>query len=122
MQKQPSPQEFFASKIQNSDALEDEIVRVLSNRLYTTLSLDELCAELHYGKTYLCTFFRRKTGMTIYQTYLKLKTDEAKKLIRRKVAFGQIAAMLNFDSVPHFNSVFKKYTGMTPGEYKSSII
>ena len=122
IQNQHSPQEFFVSKIQSSTALQDEIVSILSEHLYSSLSLDELCARLHYGKTYLCTFFRKKTGMSIYQTYLKLKTDEAKKLIRRKVPFVEIAQKLNFDSVPHFNAIFKKYTGMTPGEYKNSII
>ena len=89
--------------------------------MYGTFSLDELCAEIHYGKTHLCTFFKKQTGKTIYRTYLKLKTDEAKKLIRRKVSFTEIAERLCFDSLPHFNFIFKSCTGMTPGEYKKSI-
>ena len=116
-----APQEFFISKITSSTALQDEIVYFLSSKLYDKLTLDEICAQLHYGKTYLCSFFKQKTGMSIYQTYLKLKTDEAKKLIRRKHTFSDIAEKLYFDSVSHFNYVFKKYTGMTPGEYKTSI-
>ena len=118
---QKAPQEFFVSKITSSSALQDEIVYFLSSKLYDKLTLDEICAQLHYGKTYLCSFFKQKTGMSIYQTYLKLKTDEAKKLIRRKIGFAEIAEKLCFDSVSHFNYVFKKYTGMTPGEYKASI-
>ncbi len=116
-----APQEFFVSKIASSDALQDEIVCILSSALYEKLTLEEICEKLHYGKTYLCTFFKQKTGASIYQTYLKLKIDEAKKLIRRKRPFPDIANDLCFDSVSHFNYVFKKYTGMTPGEYKSSI-
>ncbi len=119
--KQNSPQEFFISKISSSSDLQDEIVRILSSKLYDTFGLDDLCAELHYGKTYLCTFFREKTGKSIYQTYLKLKIDESKKLIRKKYSFADIAAKLCFDSLSHFNYVFKKCVGMTPGEYKASI-
>ena len=96
-------------------------MRILSSKLYDSFELDDLCAALHYGKTYLCTFFREKTGMSIYQTYLKLKIDESKKLIRQKYSFSEIAGKLCFDSLSHFNYVFKKYVGMTPGEYKSSI-
>ena len=118
---QNSPQEFFISKISSSNALQDEIVYFLSSKLYDKLTLDEICAQLHYGKTYLCTFFKEKTGTSIYQTYLKLKTDEAKKLIRRGLPFSAIAGKLYFDSVSHFNYVFKRHTGMTPGEYKESI-
>ena len=114
-------QEFLISKITSSGALQDEIVCVLSSKLYEKLTLDELCKKFHYGKTYRCTFFKEKTGMSIHQTYLKLKVDEAKKLIRKKTSFTSIANKLHFDSASHFNYVFKKYTGMTPGEYKNSI-
>lgn len=113
--------EFFISKISSSTALQDEIVYFLSSKVYDKLSLDEICAQLHYGKTYLCSFFKAKTGVSIYQTYLRLKIDEAKKLIRRNVSFATIAGKLYFDSVSHFNYVFKKMTGKTPGEYKDSI-
>ena len=118
---QSSQQEFFISKINSSTELQDEIVRFLSSKLYDTFELDDLCTSLHYGKTYLCTFFREKTGMSIYQTYLRLKVDEAKKLIRQKYTFTEVAGRLCFDSLSHFNFVFKRYTGMTPGEYKASI-
>ena len=113
--------EFFISKISSSTDLQDEIVYFLSSKVYDKISLDEICAQLHYGKTYLCSFFKSKTGVSIYQTYLRLKIDEAKKLIRRNHSFATIAGKLYFDSVSHFNYVFKKITGMTPGEYKESI-
>lgn len=116
-----APQEFFISKISSSTELQDEIVRILSSKIYDNFELDDLCRQLHYGKTYLCTFFREKTGMSIYQTYLKLKIDESKKLIRRKYTFSEIAEKLCFDSLSHFNYAFKKCVGMTPGEYKASI-
>lgn len=118
---QSAKQEFFISKINSSTDLQDEIVCYLASKLYDTLSLDELCEKLHYGKTHLCSFFKQKTGSTIYRTYLKLKIDEAKKLIRREFSFNDITNKLFFDSVAHFSYVFKKYTGMTPREYKASI-
>jgi AraC-like DNA-binding protein len=119
--EQKSSQEFFVSKINSSTELQDEILRILADKVYGKLSLQDICAELHYGKTKLCTFFREKTGMTIYDAYQKLKTDEAKKLIRRNVSFVNIADKLCYDSVSSFNSAFKKQTGLTPGEYKKSI-
>ena len=120
--KKDSQTEFFISKITSSSDLQDEIVCILNENIYGTISLEELCERLHYGKTYLCTFFKKKTGMSIHQTYLKLKIDEAKKLIRNNVPFATITNKLCFDSVSHFNLIFKKHTGMTPGEYKNSIM
>ena len=120
-QKRPSEQEFFVSKIADSSELQDEIVRILTSKIYGRFKLSDLSAELHYGTTRLCTFFREKTGKSIYQTYIKLKIDEAKKLIRKKRTFGDITDLLCFDSISTFTFVFKKHVGMTPGEYRDSI-
>ncbi len=116
-----STTEFFLSKISPSNDLQDEIVRILNSKIYENFKLDDLCAALHYGKTFICTTFKKKTGVSVYKTYLKLKIDESKKLIRKGLTFSSIAEKLCFDSVAHFNETFKKFTGMTPGEYKQSI-
>lgn len=120
-EQRSSQQEFFVSKIADSTELQDEIVRILRSKLYSKFSLADLSNELHYGTTRLCTFFREKTGKSIYQTYLKLKIDEAKKLIRKRKSFTEITELLSFDSISTFAFVFKKHTGMTPSEYRSSI-
>lgn len=120
-QNKERSQEFFVSKIADSTELQDEIVRILGSKIYDKFRLEDLRDELHYGTTQLCTFFRKKTGMTIYQTYLKLKIDEAKKLIRKGFSFSEIADKLCFDSVSTFTFVFKKHVGMTPNEYRNSI-
>ena len=120
-QKRSSAQEFFVSKIADSSELEDEIVRILRSKVYGKFTLADLSNELHYGTTRLCTFFKEKTGKSIYQTYLKLKIDEAKKLIRKNKSFADITDLLCFDSISTFAFVFKKHVGMTPSEYRTSI-
>lgn len=120
-QKREASQEFFVSKIADSSELEDEIVRILRSKIYGKFTLSDLSDELHYGTTRLCTFFREKTGRSIYQTYLKLKIDEAKKLIRKNKSFSEISDLLCFDSISTFTFVFKKHVGMTPSEYRTSI-
>lgn len=120
-QKRAASQEFFVSKIADSSELEDEIVRILRSKVYGKFTLADLSSELHYGTTRLCTFFKEKTGKSIYQTYLKFKIDEAKRLIRKNKPFAEIADMLFFDSISTFAFVFKKHVGMTPSEYRNSI-
>ncbi len=120
-QKREQTQEFFVSKFSDSTELQDEIVRILSEKIYGHFQLSDLSEALHYGTTRLCTFFRDKTGKTIYQTYLKMKIDEAKKLIRNNKSFTEISDLLCFDSTSTFAFIFKKHVGMTPSEYRKSI-
>ncbi len=103
------------------DDLKEQIIKFLSQRVYSSLKLEDLCEYFHYKKAWLCSYFYRQTGTHIYQTYIKMKIDEAKKLIRNGFSFSEISDKLCYDNTAYFSSSFKKYTGMTPGEYKSSI-
>ena len=117
-QNRAATQEFFVSKIADSSELEDEIVRILTSKIYGKFKLSDLSNSLHYGTTRLCTFFKEKTGMSIYQTYLKLKIDESKKLIRKNKSFADITDMLCFDSISTFAFVFKKHVGISPKDFR----
>lgn len=118
----PTSSEIFISKIENSNALEDEIIKILEDNVYGKVSLDQISAQLHYGKTTLCKTFRTKTGKSIINYYLELKIEESKKLIRENNSFSETANLLKFDSLPHFTKTFKRITTMTPREYKNSIL
>lgn len=115
-----TPEALFVSKASDDD-LESQIEEVLRGSVYGKFSLDALSERLHYGKVKLCNFFRERTGTGIYRTYLRLKTDEAKKLIRKGTPFSEIAELLCYDSIASFHSAFRRETGMTPGEYRASI-
>ncbi len=112
---------YFVSEFESSENLEEAIVRYLSEHLYEPFSLDGLSGELHYGKTRLCTFFKQQTGRTIYRTYLSMKIDEAKVLIRRGLSLSEVAYRLGFSSLSHFVSTFKRFVGRTPHEYAESM-
>ena len=118
----PTSSEIFISKIEDSNSLEDEIIKTLQNNVYGTISLDEIATKLHYGKTTICKTFKQKTGNSIINYYLEIKIEESKKLIRENRSFSEIAELLFFDSLPHFTKTFKKITQMTPREYKNSIL
>ena len=111
---------FMLSVGENTD-LKEKIILFLTEKIYSTFSLEELCDHLHYKKAWLCSYFYKSTGTHIYSTYLKMKMDEAKKLIRQKYTFTEISDKLCFDNAAYFSASFKKHVGMTPKEYKASI-
>ena len=101
--------------------LPGEIILYLHNHTYGTLSIPELCENMHYGKTYLSQIFKEATGQTITQYYRALKINQAKKLLRsQKYTVAEVSALLCYDTPQYFSAQFKKATGLTPGQYRNA--
>lgn len=83
----------------------------------TTEVLAKLCS---LNRTYLCKLFAEETGMTVSQYVTGIKIEEAKRLMDiTPKTIAEIAAYLGYSSQSHFQRVFKKWTDMTPGEYRN---
>ncbi len=101
----------------------NDMIHYLKEHIYQNVSLPELCRYFCYSKTQLSKLFKQATGDTIIAYYTKLKIAEAKYMIREdKLNFSQIAAQLAFESPQYFFRTFKRVAGMTPKEYKNSVM
>lgn len=113
----------FPNLFSNKENMENHIIisvkNILSENIYSTVTVDEICQTLHYSRTYISKMFKKYCNTTINAYYNKLKIKEAKKLIdQKRYSFTQIAEMLNFNNPHYFTRVFKRVTNMTPTEYQ----
>ena len=117
-----NPSEVFVPHKELDSAIYNAIDRLLREHVFDHLSLDDICRQTNYGKTFLCTSFRKTAGVSIMQYYLRLKISTAKKLIReRKASFAEISEQLQFSSPAYFTQVFKQHTRMTPSQYQRAV-
>lgn len=117
-----TPKKMFLTK----EVIEDEfilrIIDFMEKRLYSRFTMDELSAELSFGKTYISRCFVKECGYSVIDYFTKMKVNEAKKLIRGgKYNFFEISERLMFTNSHYFSTIFKKHTGMTPTQYKKSL-
>jgi len=111
------------TRMQNESVTAELIRQKLCNNIYSSLNLDDLARELNFSKSYLTKIFKKQTGRTIMDYYLKMKIVEAKRLIgESSLSLTEISAKLGFYSLNYFSSFFKRKTGMAPSEYKKSIL
>lgn len=97
--------------------LSRRIIRYLEERYPDNFSLEELAESLDYNKTYLCKAFKEDTGTTITDILNLIRIHRAAELITYSdLSLSQVAASCGFVSVSHFNRVFHKYVGITPGQ------
>lgn len=75
--------------------------------------------KLNYDYTYLANLFSEATGLTIEHYIIAHKIERAKELLLYdEINLTQIAYKLNYSSVAHLSSQFKKVTGLTPSFFK----
>ena len=110
---------LFLEQKEYEERVTKRIIQYLQNHVYERITIAELCRHLSYNKSYLFRQFKLATGKTIMQYFIRLKINEAKKLLRETDMNGtQIAERLAFDTPNYFTKTFKKTTGYTPSQYK----
>lgn len=113
---QKKPQSRFIDSSEFS-ALSQRIIRYLEAHYAEDFSLDALAEAIDYNKSYLCVAFKKDTRMTIWDCLNTIRIRRAAELIvYSDHSIPQVAAQCGFASVSHFNRVFLKYVGTTPGQ------
>ncbi|MFC3773434.1 AraC family transcriptional regulator [Paenibacillus sp. GCM10012303] len=95
------------------------ILLKIVTRPEATLSLKELAADLHMNPTYVSNRFKEMFGTSPILLQREIKIAKAKKLLEmREMNITEISRILGFNDIQTFTRLFKKYTGISPGQYK----
>lgn len=79
---------------------------------------DYLTAKLDHNYTYLANLFSEVQGSTIEQFIILHKVERIKELmIYGELNITEIAWKMNYSSVAHLSSQFKKVTGLSPSHF-----
>lgn len=79
---------------------------------------DYLSEKLHHNYTYLANMFSEVQGTTIEQFIISHKIERIKELmIYGELNITEIAWKMNYSSVAHLSSQFKKVTGLSPSHF-----
>lgn len=97
----------------------EEIKKYIAQNYAKGITIENIADELHYSPNYLSYIFKQEMGDTIADYITKLKIEKAKEMlldIRNKIY--NISEALGFSNTAYFCSVFKKFTSLTPKEYR----
>jgi len=101
--------------------LSQQIIRYLEQHYSESISLDDVAQAVGYNKSYMCTAFRKDTRVTINDCLNMIRIRRAAELIAYSDNdLGQIATMCGFSTASHFNQVFVKNVGTTPGQCRKA--
>jgi AraC-like DNA-binding protein len=79
-----------------------------------------ISTHLQHDYTYLANLFSEATGITIEHFIILHKIERVKELIiYNELNLTEISYLLNYSSVAHLSTQFKKVTGLTPTFFKN---
>jgi AraC-like DNA-binding protein len=83
------------------------------------ISIDDIAAALSISTRYFQKIFKQAIGHTPMDHLNKLRIDKAKLLLRKTdIPLADLCLMVGINSRQYFSYLFKKYTGISPSEFR----
>ena len=92
---------------------------IIEKDLSANLSLSSLAKIMNISAGYLSNIFRKEVGTCLTDFVNSRRTNYAKHLLATThLQISTIAQHCGISDVQYFSKLFRRYTGMTPKEYR----
>lgn len=86
------------------------------------LSLGQVARAVNTSTFYFCKLFKKVTGVNFTEYVSRVRVEKARNLLLNpNLRVSEIAYEVGFQSLTHFNRVFKKLLGQSPTEYRAQL-
>jgi AraC-like DNA-binding protein/ligand-binding sensor protein len=91
----------------------------IRENLQEDLTLADVAKAACTSTFYICKLFKRHTGLNITEYVSRLRVEKARELLQNpQLRISEIAYEVGFQSLTHFNRVFRALAGESPSEYR----
>jgi AraC-like DNA-binding protein/ligand-binding sensor protein len=86
------------------------------------IKLEEIARAVNVSTFHFCRRFKQTTGLTFVQYLNRTRIEKAKILLHdNSLRISEIAYDIGFQTLAHFNRIFRKLVGCSPTEYRSRL-
>jgi AraC-like DNA-binding protein len=85
------------------------------------IDLGDVAKAMHVSTFYFCKMFKKATGLTFTEYLGRVRIERAKtQLLNPNRRVSEIAYDVGFQSLTHFNRVFRQVAGQSPTKFRLS--
>ncbi|MCP4160525.1 MAG: helix-turn-helix domain-containing protein [Deltaproteobacteria bacterium] len=115
-----TPYTAFKSQKNHSDELVINIQAHIENNFKSPFKIEEVSKDYGVGRRTLERRFKTATGDSPTAYLQRVRVEAAKRFLEtNNKSFEEITWDIGYEETSFFRKVFKKHTGLTPGQYKS---
>jgi AraC-like DNA-binding protein len=106
---------------QEEDAIKTSL-KYLENNYFHQINIEELASLFGYSRAHFTTIFTKEIGVPPYHYLTDIRIEKAKALLQStSLSVEEVAYSVGFTSLVRFSELFKKWTGVSPTQFKKSI-
>lgn len=114
---------FTESMFNYTPTKNNEIIKkamsYISDNFASNITLDDVARHVHLNPAYFSTIFKQSCGSSFKEYLNMMRIEESKRLLANTdYSVVDIAVATGFMDQSYFSKVFKKYTGLTPKQYR----
>jgi YesN/AraC family two-component response regulator len=100
-----------------------KLTAYMENNFGKKITLEDIVENCGYSKFHASRVFKAATGKTIIEYLIHIRIKNAKRLLAAaNYSIKEISSMTGFSDPNYFTWTFRKYTHLSPGQYRSSIL
>ena len=94
------------------------VLKYIDANIGEAITLANLAAAAGLSRMYFAKQFRAATGIRPHDYVLRKRIERAQQMLSEPVALVDIALSVGFQTQAHFTSVFKRFVGNTPCQWR----
>ena len=108
----------YEESVQKSYSLSEKIDQYIKEHYKENIGRTEIAEQFYLAPEYLSKAYKKQTGKNIKDTIAECRIEEAKRMLERGERVSDVAEAVGFDNFTYFSTMFKKYTGLSPNQYR----
>lgn len=118
---------FFIQQLQTAEPQSagqhavNQALGYMSRHYASRITLAETAAYVHLNSAYFSSVFKQNAGISFKEYLNRIRMEESKILLRNSnYEIIDIAITTGFEDQSYFTKTFKKYVGVTPGQFRQT--
>ena len=97
--------------------------RYIEENYHGNITLDDAARQVNMSYHYFSKFFKESTGRNFVDYLTDLRMKKARQFLQETgMNIKAISREIGYSDPNYFSKAFKKYTGLTPTEYRHSVL